>query len=153
MSEMSRHPTETRGQLREDRWTKHQRPRGNAYRPTEAVVRPSGTDRTGTADWQATADGNQLQTAVPLGRWFGLSYAEPHVQLAERWREPAHQPHHFAGFVARRFLVYIRRAEHRTPFSRYRPTHQSIEGAERHRQYRSHCGTRRRDYARCRLLD
>ena len=60
---------------------------------------------------------------------------------------------HVAGLIACRLFVYIGRAEHRTPFSRYRPTHQGAEGTERHRQYRGHRGARRRDYARCRLPD
>ena len=151
VSEVSRYATEGRGQLRENWRAQYLRPRADAHRHAEAVVRPPGAYRTGTADWPSPASGNQFTPAVPARRRAGLPHAEPHVQHPVGRREPAHQPHHVARQLTRGQPLHPRRAEHRPALARYRPAYQGTETVARHRQYRCHRRTRRRNHALCRL--
>ena len=90
VSEVSRHPTEGRSQLCQDWRTQHLRPCADADCHAEAVVRPPGAYRTGTADWPPSAHRDQFTPAVPVRRRAGLPHAEPHVQHPVGRREPAH---------------------------------------------------------------
>ena len=102
-----------RGRVRAAAGAVHPRRDAPAARPRPALLRRATPPRAPRRRDRAAARGDPRAARVPGRGRARLPHARPPVPHPERWRGPAHQPHHRARHLAREHAVRAGRAEHR----------------------------------------
>ena len=143
---MWRTAPQARGRVCKGGGPQHRRAGRNACRRAAPLFRRAAARAPRGAGGSPSAHGDTQPPGLPVRRGAGLSHPAAPQQHALGRREPAHQPGHVAGQLARGLALHPGRTEHRPAQPRHGPPHRRVAPPARPGQHGHRRGARRRNH-------